>query len=182
MNAQKQLNQSRLVLCGMSNSAFGAGALALVAGLGWRAVGSAPAPVAKPAHTKAVAGSSEYRPSEFAGVQVRSRPAATAQKARGLRTSKHTPNWIYVKPGAPLPSPASRGPVTNGAAGKRIVAGRSRLGGNALYLPESSMPFASAQKAASGRVVLKCDRNAKLHSAAEHAKHTFRHSSVQRAR
>lgn len=175
MNTQHNSDNSRSLSRGASKSAFGVGALVLVAGLGWRAVGNAQSTTEKasasaksPAKT-ATSGASEYRPSEFAGVQVRSRPEAAAQSAGG--SAKRNSGLIYVKPGTALPPASSIGPFTHGTAGKRVVAGRSRVGGKALYLPESSLPFASAKVARSGRVVLKCDRNGKPHSAAAHAKH-----------
>ena len=191
MNTQHKtegVRASQLRLPRTSKIALGAGTLALVAGLGWKAVSSTESPSATPAKKAAKSQSvdftaGQYKPSEFAGVEVRSRPeASTPDKSAAVRTGNNAGS-IYVKPGAALPPASAFGPVTNGTVGKRIVPGRSPLGGKALYLPESSLPFASAKIGAAGRVVLKCDRNGKPHSAAEHAKHaiTQRADKVQKS-
>lgn len=174
MNTQHKTQISRLPQSSSrgSKAVLGMGALAIIAGASWRAVGNADSPKVSATGNKAAASASQYRPSEFSGVQVRSIPQK--QKAAGKSA-----DWVYVKPGTRLPA-AGVGPMTNGGGARRIVAGRSRVGGKALYLPESSMPLSSAKIAANGRVVLKCDRNGKPHSTVEHAKHTRRATQVQK--
>jgi hypothetical protein len=153
---------------------LGAGAVCAVVGGHWMAPSAATEPNGKAALAQTVkvqGADSQYRPSEFPNVMVRSKPATAASASAKTGQSKEA-GWIYLKPGTkslPVP-PARRARGTGGGA--RIERNNSPAGGTVLYLDESRFPSSTVQKQASGQSVLSCVQDGQPHSSADHAAHS----------
>lgn len=93
---------------------------------------------------KTTALASQFVPSKYAGVMVRSVPQANPHAKRGTS--------IYRKPGAARPTRALR-PGTRGVVTKS--AGKSAKGGMAAKLPNERMPMITAHRDKSGKLVIK---------------------------